>query len=112
MAKSIYSTKKSDIELLLSDNIVKLTNYRETEKGRVYLFHADRLYQVMKSGSKRKMVPTYGEDICVAITFVTDYHPAGKHITSANDGINTYINDKDYELMMQELEKGLKDELS
>ncbi len=107
-----YSTKNSDIELLLSDNIVKLTNYRKKEKGRVYLFHADRLYQVMKSGAKKQIVPTYGEDICVAITFVTDYHPAGKHISSANDGINTYIKEEDYRHIMAELEKGLKDELS
>ncbi|WP_415406792.1 hypothetical protein ACLHDG_13640 [Sulfurovum sp. CS9] len=106
-----YYTKNSDIELLLSDNIVKLINYREKEKGRVYLFHADRLYQVMKFGAKQKIVPTYGKDICVAITFVTDYHSAGKHITSTNDGINTYIKDEDYRQIMEELEQGLKHEL-
>lgn len=107
-----YTTRNSDIELLLSDNIVKLTNYREKEKGRVYLLNARRLYSVMKLGSKKKIVPTYGEDKCVAITFVTDDHPAGKHITSANDGINTYIRHGDYMQIMEELEQGLKNECS
>jgi len=105
-----YFTNNSKIELILSNNIVKLTNYRNTEKGRVYLLDAERLYQVMKVGGKKQIIPTYGDDNFALITFVTAHHPAGKHISSANDGINTYISNDDYELIIEELKKGIKDE--
>ncbi len=106
----LYRTKKAIIELELSDNIVKIINLGKKETGRVYYFHADQLYLVMKFGSSQQMVQTYGDDICVAISFSLKYHASGKHISSVGNGINTYIKDEDYRQIMEELEKGLKHE--
>ena len=109
---TLYRTKKAIIELQLSDNRVKITNLGKVETGRVYYFHADQLYQVMKFGSNQQMVQTYGDDICVAISFSLKYHTAGKHISSGGNGINTYISHVDYEDMMQKLKEGLDDQFS
>lgn len=107
-----YRTKKAIIELQLSDNRVKITNLGKVKTGRVYYFHADQLYQVMKFGSNQQMVQTYGNDICVAISFSLEYHISGKHISSAGNGINTYIHDDIYTDMMKKFEEGLDDQFS
>lgn len=102
-----YFTKKVKIELLLSDNIIKITNYGKIEKGRVSLLDARRLYQVMKTGGSKQIVPTYGEEKCVEISFSLAYHPAGKHMAGGNNKINTYIDDVTYENIMKNIEEGL-----
>ncbi len=108
--EQMFYSNNALIELRLSKNIIRLTNYRKEEKGRVYSFNARRLYQVMKTGGSKQIVPTYGEEKCVEISFSLKYHPAGKHISSAKNKINTYIDDITYNNMMKIIEEEFIDD--
>lgn len=96
----MYFTNNLKIEVL-PDDTVGLTNNRES--GKIYLFDAQRFYQLLKIGGKKWKVPSKNGSY-VKLTFNLERH----HISSVGGGINTYIDPHDYELLMQELEISIK----
>ncbi len=103
MHKAIYFTRNLQIEVL-PNNTVKLTNSREN--GKIYLLDSKRFYQLLKVGGKKWKIP-YKNGSYEEISFNIANHSAGKHISSAGGGINTYIALHDYRLLMLDLEASI-----
>ena len=103
MSQSIYFTNNLAIEVLLN-NTVRLTNNRED--GRVYLLDATRFYQLLNNGGKKWKIPT-SDGMYVELTFNLER----RHVSSAGGGINTYIAQHDYEMLLSDLETSVKIDL-
>ena len=96
----MYFTKNLKIEVM-SNNTIRLTNDREN--GKIYDLDAKRLYQLLKSGGKKRRIPTKDRNY-VQLTFNIER----RHISSAGGGINTFIQNDDYLLLVEDLKNLIK----
>lgn len=104
----MYFTNNLQIEIL-HNTAVRLTNDREN--GKIYLLDAKRFYLLLKNGGKRWNIPTKDGGY-VEMSLNLQHHPAGKHLVSAGGGINTYIAQHDYEMLLSDLETLIKRDIT
>lgn len=100
MVTPTYFTNKLKIEVLLS-NTVRLTN--KSEDGKVYLLDTKQFYQLLKVGGKQWKILNKDGDYN-SLSFNLDR----KHLSNPGSGINTYIAQHDYEMLLHDLETLIK----